>query len=130
MTSDAASAPGVMTTVLALISGLFGGFAGIALWEGLLKPALDAKRLTGGIAAEVSLITRHLDDLLEACIRYPTHVPDLFHFPPAVFAANAGRVGEITVLDDLLLFYAQLAVVEHHVTGWNIFFDRVRQHQV
>jgi hypothetical protein len=96
------------------------------LWEGFLKPRREAKRLARGIAAEVSLITRHLDTIYKACIKRETYVPDRFNFPPTVFAANAGRIGELDVADDLILFYAQLTAIGINVAGWNDLIDRVR----
>lgn len=109
-----------------LTTGLFAGLIPLLVWEGLLKPARERRRLARGIAAEVSLIVQYLDDIYATNIEHPTHAPDRFRFPPSVFTANAGHIGDLSAAEDLVLFYAQLAVVENHAAGWNALIDRVR----
>jgi hypothetical protein len=101
-----------------ILLGLFGGLGATVIWD-FIKTPIQTARLARGIAAEVKLMRSNIADRYESVTADLLVTPGRFTVPPTVFAANAGRVGELAVVEGLVLFYAQVVALRDAVDAWN-----------
>ncbi len=91
------------------LSGLFAGSLGLAVWEGLLKPAQQKRTIARALAEEMALINAVCVGTLRTLIQTPSSIPARpFSVPTPVFTALVARIGELDEIADIVEVYTLL----------------------
>ena len=103
-----------MSTIITLFVGLFGGFASIALWEGIIKPRRDRKAIAVILAVEVERVLQVLINFRVNLTNDPhaAHVSLVAYNTMFQLVARELPVLGADVCEDVVDFYQSLAHVD------------------
>lgn len=103
------------------------GELGFEIIDPRLLPATALRPFpNGALAVEITLLRSNLADKYTNVASDRRVTPSRTTVLSSVYAANAGRIGEVGTAEEVVLFYAQIAAIRDVIEDWNATVDRQR----